>query len=69
MGVAAGRVEILCCLDRSAIRRKSEGKPVASHFNIPGHSSDNLIVMVIDLLLTQGTVLRKIPEVTNTGST
>ena len=47
---------------RSDIKRKNIDKPVAAHFNKPGHSSTDLAVMVIDQLWGNYSVLRKIRE-------
>ena len=44
----------------SDINRKSKDKPVAVHFNLPGHCTADLQVMVIDQLRGDDTVLRKI---------
>ena len=47
---------------RSDIKRKNIDKPVAAHFNKPGHSSTDLAVMVIDQLWGNDSVIRKIRE-------
>ena len=47
---------------RLDINRKSKDKPVATHFNLPGHCTADLQVMVINQLQGNDTVLRKIRE-------
>ena len=48
---------------RSDITTKNtEEKPVAAHFNFPGHSVEDMQVMVIDQLWKRDTTLRKIRE-------
>ena len=41
---------------------KTEEKPVAAHFNFPGHSVEDMQVMVIDQLWKRDTTLRKTRE-------
>jgi len=44
---------------RSDIRNKRLEKPVAAHFNTPGHSTDDLSIMVIEKMKSEDPDLRK----------
>ena len=44
---------------RSDIHNKRLVKPVAAHFNTPGHSTDDLSIMVIEKIKNEDPDLRK----------
>jgi len=44
---------------RSDIRNKGLEKPVAAHFNTPGHSTDDISIMVIEKMKSEDPNLRK----------
>ena len=49
------------CLNghRSDVKTKKMEKPVAAHFNLPGHSMEDLTIMVIEKIWREDTQLRR----------
>ena len=52
---------------RSDVKTRKMEKPVAAHFNLPGHSMGDLVIMVIEKIWRENTQLRE--EERATGST